>query len=48
MGFDNDPLLPVCIFIMVGGLIGIYILLRNVKTNIVWWEQRGSGIVWHA
>jgi hypothetical protein len=34
-GLDNDPLLPVWIFITVGGLIGLYILLRNVKTKVV-------------
>jgi len=34
-GLGNEPLLPVWIFIMVGGLIGHFILLKNVKTNIV-------------
>ena len=32
-GLDNDPLLPVWIFITVGGLAGLFILLRNVKSS---------------
>ncbi|MCY7293157.1 MAG: hypothetical protein LH615_13345 [Ferruginibacter sp.] len=32
-GLSNDPLLPVWIFITVGGLVGVFILLKNVKSN---------------
>ncbi len=31
-GLGNDPLLPVWIFITVGGLVGVFILLNNVKS----------------
>jgi len=31
-GIVNDPLLPVWIFITVGGLVGLFILFKNVKS----------------
>lgn len=32
-GLDNDPLLPIWIIITVGGLLGVFILLKNVKSS---------------
>ena len=32
-GLDNDPLLPIWIFITVGGLAGLFVLLRNVESS---------------
>jgi hypothetical protein len=34
-GLGNDPLLPVWIFITVGGLLGLFILLKNVKSILL-------------
>jgi len=31
-GLGNDPLLPIWLFITVGGLVGLFILLNNVRS----------------